>query len=119
MPAPILNNTCDGRGGAEVAGPPRRVQRLLAPSDGPRYRQIVLTLGAAGDIGLALHEMGGSPTAPWGFDDLEITAAKNTDGSIAVVVMNRSEQPITFTLKNGNLAAPITIARRAIMTIVI
>ncbi len=64
----------DGRGGAEVAGPPRRVQRLLAPSDGPRYRQIVLTLGAAGDIGLALHEMGGSPTAPWGFDDLEITA---------------------------------------------
>ena len=54
-----------------------------------------------------------------GHDDLEITAAKNTDGSIAVVVMNRSEQPITFTLKNGNLAAPITIARRAIMTIVI
>ena len=51
-------------------------------------------------------------------DDLEVTAAKNTDGTVAVVVMNRTENPIAFTLKDREMGAEMMSPRRSIMTIV-
>ena len=41
-----------------------------------------------------------------GLDDLEVTAAKNPDGSIAVVILNRTENPISFSLKQVPKASP-------------
>lgn len=48
-------------------------QHLLPPSDGARYRQATLALGANGDLTLTAHEMGGSLEAAWGADDDERT----------------------------------------------
>jgi len=52
-----------------------------------------------------------------GLDDLEVTAAKNPDGTIAVVIMNRTENPISFNLKHGSAGVPLRIPHRSIMTI--
>ena len=55
-------------------GEPEPLRRhLLPPSDGSRYRQLTLALGAAGDLTLTAHEMGASPEAAWGADDHEVT----------------------------------------------
>lgn len=64
---------------ADLADAPRRAapaplrRHLLPPSDGSRYRQLTLALGAGGDLTLTAHEMGASPEAAWGADDQEIT----------------------------------------------
>ena len=52
-----------------------------------------------------------------GHDHLETTAAWNPDGSMAVVVLNRTEQPIAYTLKCGGRGATLTIPPRAIQTL--
>lgn len=49
-------------------------------------------------------------------DDLEATAFLNTDGTVAVVVLNRSEQPIDFVLKTRESQAKTAIPPRAIKT---
>lgn len=62
-------------GGAPIAKPGEtiRTRRLLAPTDGARYRRMVLELTAEGGVTLHFHEMGGSEEASWGDDDQEIT----------------------------------------------
>ena len=47
---------------------------------------------------------------------LESTAARNPDGSVAVVVMNRTEQPIAFELVVDGDGRPTQIPARAIAT---
>lgn len=60
-------------GGAVIGEAPRRLtKRLLAPSDGARFRRMTLELEPDGGITLLSHEMGGSDEAPWGVDDEEI-----------------------------------------------
>ena len=49
-------------------------------------------------------------------DQLEVTAFRNTDGKIAVVVMNRSEEEIKFALKYGGAAAMVDAPARSITT---
>lgn len=49
-------------------------------------------------------------------DDLESTAFLNKDGTIAVVVLNRTEQPIDFLLKVEGLQARTSIPARGIKT---
>ena len=49
-------------------------------------------------------------------DQLEVTAFRNTDGKIAVVVMNRSEEEIQFALKYGGSAAIVEAPGRSITT---
>jgi glucosylceramidase len=51
-------------------------------------------------------------------DELEATAFLNTDGKVALVVLNRSERPIEFFLKTAGLAAKTAIPARAIKTYV-
>src|ERR1700733_3575876 len=48
-------------------------RHLLRRSDGSRYRQIALELGAGGALTLNAHEMGASLEASWGVDDHEVT----------------------------------------------
>ena len=52
-------------------------------------------------------------------DDLEVLACKNFDGSIAVVVMNRTEKPISVALKLQGRAARMEMPPRSIQTAVI
>lgn len=52
-------------------------------------------------------------------DNLEATAFLNVDGTIAVVVMNRTEQPIGFSLDTLNSTAVTTIPQRSISTYLI
>jgi glucosylceramidase len=58
-----------------------------------------------------------------GFDnpdeELMVTAAKNPDGSIAVVILNQSESAKDIKLSLGEKSAPVTISAQAIQTIVI
>ncbi|NOU15394.1 MAG: glycoside hydrolase family 30 protein [Methylococcaceae bacterium] len=49
-------------------------------------------------------------------DNLETTAFLNTDGTVAVVVLNRSEQAIEFVLKSRELQAETSIPARSIKT---
>ena len=49
---------------------------------------------------------------------LEATACKNPDGKFAVVVLNRTEKPIDFKIKNGAQAIKPSIPAHAIMTFV-
>lgn len=49
-------------------------------------------------------------------DSLEATAFLNIDGTIAVVVLNRTEQPIDFLLKTQDVQAKTSIPRRGIKT---
>ena len=51
--------------------------------------------------------------------DLKVTAAKNTDGSIAVIVFNEGEKPKSFSLALGNETKQIQISEQAIQTIII
>jgi hypothetical protein len=46
---------------------------LLPPSDGTRYRQLLLDLDARGGLVLTYHERGASLEAAWGADDCEAT----------------------------------------------
>ena len=50
-------------------------------------------------------------------DELETTAFLNQDGMIAVVVMNRTEQPIPFALKYNGQAACTVSSAHSIMTL--
>jgi glucosylceramidase len=52
-------------------------------------------------------------------DSLETTAFLNTDGSIVVVVMNRTELPVRFALRLGDHATEMDSPERSIQTIVI
>ena len=52
-------------------------------------------------------------------DDLQITAFKNPDGSVAVVVLNRSEKEYGYLLMVGEKATKLQSLPRSIMTIVI
>lgn len=54
-----------------------------------------------------------------GQSDLLVTAAKNTDGSIVFIALNRSEEARTFALKVEQKISTIQIAPEAIQTIVI
>jgi glucosylceramidase len=49
-------------------------------------------------------------------DALEAVAFLNTDGKVAVVALNRTENPIDFRLKNRGLQAKTSIPARAIKT---
>jgi glucosylceramidase len=48
--------------------------------------------------------------------DLETTACLNTNGTVAVVVMNRTNNPIKFNLKSSNTATPVSLPSRSIAT---
>lgn len=50
-------------------------------------------------------------------DELETTAFLNSDGMVAVVVMNRTEQALPFALKYNGLAANTTSPAHSIMTL--
>ena len=52
-------------------------------------------------------------------DWLQTTAFRNPDGSVAVVVLNRTDQPRKFQLWVAGHAAPATSAAHSIMTLVI
>ncbi|WP_297765634.1 glycoside hydrolase family 30 protein [uncultured Muriicola sp.] len=52
-------------------------------------------------------------------EDLMVTAAKNTDGSIAVVVLNQGTNPKNFNLSLAENSVAIQISAQAIQTIVI
>lgn len=52
-------------------------------------------------------------------DELMVTAAKNTDGSIAVVVFNEGNTTKNFTLNLGEQTINIKISKQAIQTIVL
>ena len=52
-------------------------------------------------------------------DSLLITAAKNRDGSIAVVLLNQGKTAKQFTLKLGNLQTDVAVSAQAIQTILI
>jgi len=58
-----------------------------------------------------------------GFDNpsdvLQITAVKNQDGSIAVIVFNPSEESQNFQLNHNNKSAAVSINAQAIQTIII
>jgi glucosylceramidase len=49
-------------------------------------------------------------------DELDATAFLNTDGTVAVVALNRSAQPIGFRLKTGGLEATADVPARGIKT---
>jgi len=51
-------------------------------------------------------------------DSLEASAFLNVDGTVAVVVLNRTEQVIDFVLKSQGLQAKISIPARGIKTFV-
>ena len=51
-------------------------------------------------------------------DSLETTAFRNLDGTTAVVVLNRTDDQISFNLKTGDKAAPMTSLPHSIMTMV-
>lgn len=50
-------------------------------------------------------------------DELEATAFRNPDGSVAVVVLNRTDQPQPFTLRCGERYAPVDLPAHAIATL--
>ena len=52
-------------------------------------------------------------------DSLLVTAAKNPDGSIAVVLLNQGEASKQFALKLGNLQTEVAVSPKAIQTILI
>ena len=52
-------------------------------------------------------------------DKLLTTAAQNPDGSIAVIILNQSEEPKTINLSLGERSTTITIDQQAIQTITI
>ena len=49
-------------------------------------------------------------------DDLEATAFRNRDGTVAVVVLNRSAQSVGFLLRSGGLEAATAVPARGIKT---
>jgi glucosylceramidase len=51
--------------------------------------------------------------------DLQITAAQNPDGSIAVVILNEDKNEKTYTLQIENLIKPITISGKSVQTIIL
>lgn len=52
-------------------------------------------------------------------DEIMVTAARNPDGSVAVVVFNPTEQEKNLAIELGGQAAPLSISKQAIQTIVI
>jgi len=52
-------------------------------------------------------------------DDLMVTAAKNSDGSIAVIVLNQTETAKSFDLTLGDTKHTVTINPKALQTILI
>jgi glucosylceramidase len=50
--------------------------------------------------------------------DLMVSAAKNPDGSIIVMVLNQRSSPKSFTLRLGSKTAPVSISAKALQTIV-
>jgi len=51
-------------------------------------------------------------------DALEVTAFKNPDNTIAVIVMNRTDEEIRFDLKTDNKAASVSSLAHSIMTLI-
>ncbi len=49
-------------------------------------------------------------------NDLQATACANPDGTVAVVVLNRNDQPIKFNLKSLKTATPVALPDHAIAT---
>jgi len=49
-------------------------------------------------------------------NNLEATAGVNPDGTVAVVVLNRTGQPVKFNLKSLKTATPVTLPAHAIAT---
>lgn len=54
-----------------------------------------------------------------GHDDIEVTAFRNPDGRIAVVIMNTTDEEITLTLNAGRHELPLTASAHSIMTLVL
>ncbi len=52
-------------------------------------------------------------------DDLMVTAAKNPDGSIAVVIFNEGETVKDFTLYLNKKRIDVTISAQAIQTVIV
>ena len=52
-------------------------------------------------------------------ENLQVTAAKNPDGSIAVVLLNETTGPQSFQLNIGDASSEVTIAGQAVQTIII
>jgi glucosylceramidase len=49
-------------------------------------------------------------------NNLETAACLNTDGTVAVVVLNRSDKPVRFNLKSRATATPVSLPARSIAT---
>lgn len=49
--------------------------------------------------------------------DLEVTAFQNPDGSLAAVILNRTDKPRRFVIRLNGMAASLSIEARAIMTV--
>ena len=52
-------------------------------------------------------------------NDILVTAVENSDGSIAVAVLNEQNDPLAFNLKIGSQSQIIEIEGRALQTIVV
>lgn len=52
-------------------------------------------------------------------DSLLVTAAKNPNGTIAIVVLNMNEKPRNFELTLGGISKRITISPKAIQTLIV
>jgi hypothetical protein len=92
----IAQKTSTDQGGAAPSAEPSNPaapaplrRHLLPPSDGSRYRQLTLAVGADGDLSLTAHEMGASPEAAWGADDHEVTLSLTPEaaGHLAFVLL--------------------------------
>jgi hypothetical protein len=73
-------------------GPAPLRRHLLPPSDGLRYRQLTLALGAGDDLTLTAHEMGASPEAAWGADDHEVTLSVPAQAAARLAFVLLAEQ---------------------------
>ena len=49
-------------------------------------------------------------------NDIEATACVNSDGTVAVVALNRHDQPVRFNLKSMETATPVTLPAHAVAT---
>ena len=49
--------------------------------------------------------------------DLEVPAFQNPDGSLAVIILNRTDEPHRFVIRMNGMAASLSIEAKAIMTV--
>jgi hypothetical protein len=85
----VQSNVAEGQ---NPTGPGPLRCHLLPPSDGLRYRQLTVTLGAGDDLTLTAHEMGASLEAAWGADDHEVTLSVPAEAVARLAFVLLAEQ---------------------------